>query len=126
MVELPEPPNGGVVLSGESPAQVAYLRDDRTAGATGDGAPDVGRWWLADGVDQCLPGLTWPEVLAKGPVERLYRQADVDAAVAAVSVERIGQHRVTPDGYCQTDGVHHNPTELDRLREREGAGDEPA
>jgi hypothetical protein len=100
---IPEPPDRSVVLVGPEDAEQVYLRDDR--GLT---AGDLYRWWSLNGWDES-EAATWAGLLAKGRVERLHRQDEVDQLVAK-AVATV---------------AYHSPEEIaagDRLAEEDGRG----
>ena len=70
--------------------------------------------------------------VARDHMHEVYRHARtavraveaIEVADATAAVEQIGHHEVyLATGYCHTCGVHHNPTEIERARER-AAGEE--
>lgn len=113
----PEPPDTAIVMVGAEENETVYIRDDR-----GLKPDDLHRWYPLLGDDEG-DARTWEWLAARDPV-RLYRQAELDQAVADGGYEDIGDHRIgRATGICVVHGEWYQiPAELDRLREREGTG----
>lgn len=139
---IPEPPANAYALVGESPVQVLLVRDDAATETAIANDPEVeleetARWYRVD--DEAVGPYTWADITEPGAqvwinglsdvykpevIQRLYTQAELDAAVAVASTEQAGGHAIAvATGRCLCHGTRFSGPELERLRQREEAGD---
>lgn len=119
--QIPEPPEGTIVLSGEAGEEEVFRRSDPL------GEPDPWRWWPLRGGDG--EPVTWGHVCnteyiglhesryEPRPVEELVRRSEVDRLVAEAGLRVVGDH-IVAGNYCITCTSHHSTTELARLEDQ--------